>query len=138
LEQESVVMTHEARINLDGANEYLDVCYWRDGLCYSWYVSLSTICQTSRLTSCVSAATKYGWDIHVWDLPITKLAASRQVSIAGQTLFLGASGLTKLSMLVSYERIAASRTFLLAIRISMVICSLWIVVFTIVLWTQCM
>lgn len=90
------------------------------------------------LTTCVLLATfRYGWDLHVWDLPANKLSPSRQISISGQTLFLFASGITKISILVSYYRIAVSQNFLRSIHISIGIIVAWIITFCIVLWTQC-
>lgn len=54
----------------------------------------------------VLGATQYGWDIHVWDLTAAKAIAGRQVSFAAQILFVTATGLAKVSIFVSYLRIA--------------------------------
>lgn len=92
------------------------------------------------LTITVILATEiYGWKIHVWDLPESQLINGRKASIVAQTLFIFASGTVKLSILVSYLRIAPftswfRRLTLLAIPLV----TLLLVVFLIVLWTQCM
>lgn len=54
----------------------------------------------------VLAFTQYGWDIHVWDLSMDKMIAGRQVSFAAQALFVPATCLAKISILVSYLRLA--------------------------------
>jgi len=59
------------------------------------------------VTVCVVlASTHYGWDRHVWDLTPAKILAGRQVSFAAQALFVTATGLAKISIFVSYLRIA--------------------------------
>ena len=59
------------------------------------------------VTTCVVLAfTHYGWDIHVWDLSLDKMIAGRQVSFAAQALFVPATCLAKISILVSYLRLA--------------------------------
>ncbi|KAK4097878.1 hypothetical protein N658DRAFT_433124 [Parathielavia hyrcaniae] len=57
-------------------------------------------------TAVLLAFLHYGWNIHVWDLTVDKMIAGRQVSFAGQGLFLLATTLAKLSILVSYLRLA--------------------------------
>ncbi|KAK1537694.1 hypothetical protein CPAR01_07807 [Colletotrichum paranaense] len=91
------------------------------------------------VTICVILATSlYGWDLHVWDLTPVQQRLGRQVSIAGQTLFLFASGLSKLSILTSYLRIAPLGSWfrkLTWVTMGFVFALMWI--FLIVLWTQC-
>jgi hypothetical protein len=91
------------------------------------------------VTLCVILASQiYGWDIHVWDLRPDQIVAGRQVSIAGQTLFLFASGLAKSSILASYLRIAPLGSwFRLGTKCTLVVVVAAIPVFFIVLWTQC-
>ncbi|KAK1524539.1 integral membrane protein [Colletotrichum paranaense] len=81
----------------------------------------------------------YGWNLHVWDIPLSLIKQSRQISMAAQTLFLFASGLSKLSILASYLRLAAPGTWfqrLTWVTGGLVFTLVW--VFLIVLWTQCM
>ncbi|CAI0642199.1 unnamed protein product [Colletotrichum noveboracense] len=91
------------------------------------------------VTICVILATElYGWNLHVWDVPLSEIRQSRQISMAAQTLFLFASGLSKLSILCSYLRIAAPGTWfsrLTWVTGILVFLSTW--TFMIVLWTQC-
>ncbi|KAL0931188.1 uncharacterized protein CTRU02_213923 [Colletotrichum truncatum] len=91
------------------------------------------------VTICVILATElYGWNLHVWDVPITAIPQSRQISIAAQTLFLFASGLSKLSILASYLRIAAPATWFSRLTwFTGVVVFALIWIFLIVLWTQC-
>ena len=59
------------------------------------------------VTTCVVlASSKYGWDIHIWDVPPSKGIPSRQVSFAAQVLFILSTWLSKISMFVSYLRLA--------------------------------
>jgi cellulose synthase/poly-beta-1,6-N-acetylglucosamine synthase-like glycosyltransferase len=61
-----------------------------------------------------------------------------QVLIAGQMLFLSVSGLTKLSVLVSYIRVTISKRFLLSIYTAIGIATVSTIGLTILLWAQCM
>ena len=80
----------------------------------------------------------YGWNVHIWDQKPEQIVPGRQTSMAGQTLYLFATGLVKLSILVSYLRIAllgswfrrltlATIPFVVALKTA----------FLIVQWTQC-
>ena len=44
--------------------------------------------------------------MHVWDLTFDKMVAGRQVSFAAQALFVPATLLAKVSILISYLRLA--------------------------------
>ena len=48
----------------------------------------------------------YGWKQHVWDLRLDQLIAGRKVSMVTQALFIPATLLTKISILLSYLRLA--------------------------------
>lgn len=64
------------------------------------------------VTICVLLAfARYGWDIHVWDLPFDKMIAGRQVSFAAQALFVPATSLAKVSILISYLRLAPMQSW---------------------------
>ncbi|KAL0943318.1 uncharacterized protein CTRU02_201204 [Colletotrichum truncatum] len=107
--------------------------WWDD-----WLMIGAAIFCTS-VTICVILATQlYGWNLHVWDLTPLQRKQGREVSIAGQTLFLFASGLSKLSILSSYLRIAPLGSWFRRLTwatIVVVFSLMWI--FLIVLWTQC-
>ncbi|KAK1975816.1 integral membrane protein, partial [Colletotrichum cereale] len=108
--------------------------WWDD-----WLMIAATMSCTF-VTMCVILATQlYGWNLHVWDLTPIQIRQGRQISIAGQTLFLFASGLSKLSILTSYLRIAplgSSFRRLTWVAMAAIFALLWI--FLIVLWTQCL
>ncbi|KAL2206744.1 hypothetical protein CC79DRAFT_1292489 [Sarocladium strictum] len=91
------------------------------------------------VTVCVILASQfYGWDVHVWDLKPDQLSQGRQASIAAQTMFIFASGLAKVSILVSYLRIAPLDSWFRRLTywtIGLVVALMPI--FLIVLWTQC-
>ncbi|KAH8879185.1 hypothetical protein GQ53DRAFT_855095 [Thozetella sp. PMI_491] len=103
-----------------------------------WLMVASMVCGIG-VTICVILASEfYGWDVHVWDLQYDQMGAGRRISIAGQTIFLFASGLAKSSILVSYLRIAPKRsTFRVLTWTTLAIVVAAIFVFLIVLWTQC-
>ncbi|KIW02888.1 uncharacterized protein PV09_05938 [Verruconis gallopava] len=107
--------------------------WWDD-----WIMIIAAIC-TTGVTACVILATqRYGWDLHVWDVKYEQLIAGRKISIAAQTIFLWASNLTKLSILLSYLRIATPKSkFRFFTWCSIVYVILIHVIFHIVLWTQC-
>ncbi|KAF7560124.1 hypothetical protein G7046_g4035 [Stylonectria norvegica] len=92
------------------------------------------------VTICVILASQlYGWSIHVWDLTASQATKGRQVSIAGQTLFLFASGLAKDSILVSYLRIAPKNSWFRRLTYaSIALVTSLIFIFLIILWTQCL
>ncbi|TDZ18971.1 hypothetical protein Cob_v008051 [Colletotrichum orbiculare MAFF 240422] len=107
--------------------------WWDDWL----MVAASMFC-TAVIVCVILAGELYGWNVHVWDVRPSEISKSRQVSMAAQTLFLFASGLSKLSILSSYLRIAAPGTWfwrLTWVTGAVVFALIWI--FLIVLWTQC-
>lgn len=117
---------------------YVRLCIIRKSWWDDWLMVGGAVF-ASGVTVCVILATQfYGWNLHVWDLTPQQMQQGRQISIAAQTIFLFASGLTKLSMLASYLRIAplgsAFRKLTWA-TIYIVFALIWI--FIIVLWTQC-
>jgi hypothetical protein len=57
-------------------------------------------------TSVVLASSKYGWDLHIWDLTLAKMVASRQVSFAAQVLYCMATAFVRTSIFSSYLRLA--------------------------------
>ncbi|OHW98261.1 integral membrane protein [Colletotrichum incanum] len=94
-------------------------------------LSIALLCLCLRLYVRFFIIRKSWWDD--W------LMVAATVSIAGQTLFLFASGLSKLSILTSYLRIAplgSSFRRLTWMAMFVIFALLWI--FLIVLWTQCL
>ncbi|KAI8316341.1 hypothetical protein K4K59_000242 [Colletotrichum sp. SAR11_240] len=91
------------------------------------------------VTVCVILATQlYGWNLHIWDTTFVQRMQGRQISIVGQTLFIFASGLSKLSILTSYLRIAPlGSTFQRVTQVTIGAVLALIIIFLMVLWTQC-
>lgn len=59
------------------------------------------------MTVCVIlASSRFGWDVHVWDLTAENMVAGRQVSFTAQCLFILSSAIAKVSILLSYLRLA--------------------------------
>lgn len=59
------------------------------------------------LTVCVILATSlYGWNTHVWDLTVEDIVPGRRVSFIAQCLFIPATAFAKVSILISYLRLA--------------------------------
>ncbi|KAF1808287.1 hypothetical protein P152DRAFT_469067 [Eremomyces bilateralis CBS 781.70] len=104
-----------------------------------WTMLAAAICAIGVTICVVLASQAYGWDIHVWDLTASQAVKGRQASIAAQTLFILASGLTKVSILLSYLRIAPKGSLFRRITYcALTVCALAIVIFFVVLWTQCL
>ncbi|KAK1707760.1 uncharacterized protein BDZ83DRAFT_724513 [Colletotrichum acutatum] len=92
------------------------------------------------VTVCVIVDTdlRYGWNIHVWDTTFVQRMQGRQISLLGQTLFVFASGLSKLSVLTSYLRIAPlGSTFQRGTQVITGAVIAMMIIFLIVTWTQC-
>lgn len=87
----------------------------------------------------ILAVQNFGWNKHIWDVPLGQDVHGRQISISTQTLFLIASGLAKTSILVSYLRIAPMDSwFRRFTKLSIYLVVGLMVIFLVVLWTQCM
>lgn len=85
-----------------------------------------------------TATQLYGWNMHVWDVSYKQLVQGRQISIAGQTIFVFASGLSKLSILVSYLRISVKGTWFHRLTwASIGLVGAAIPAFLLLLWLQC-
>jgi len=66
----------------------------------------------------LSAATKYGWNLHIWDIPVSNLVPSRETAWAAQFCFLIGTSCTKISILLFYRRLTSGtlqKTFLYVI-----------------------
>ncbi|KAK0747132.1 hypothetical protein B0T18DRAFT_438802 [Schizothecium vesticola] len=75
-----------------------------------WLMLLAAIFGTGVTISVLLASTLFGWSLHIYDLPLSVLPPSRQVSLAAQSLFILATSLAKLSILLSYLRFAPLRS----------------------------
>lgn len=72
----------------------------------TFWPALSQIFGVGVTVCVVLASSKYGWDLHIWDLTVAKMVASRQVSFAGQNLYCTAGSLVRISIFTSYLRLA--------------------------------
>ncbi|KAH6980524.1 hypothetical protein EDB80DRAFT_826001 [Ilyonectria destructans] len=103
------------------------------------WIMVAAMAFTVGVTVCaVLLDRQYGWNVHIWDLKIAEAVKGRQVSLAAQTLFLFSSGLAKVSILVTYSRIAPTSVWLVrATRFLIVWVTMLICIFLVVIWTQC-
>lgn len=65
-----------------------------------------------------TAANKYGWNLHIWDVPISDIVPSRKTAWAAQIFFILGTTCTKISILLFYRRLASGallNTFLYVI-----------------------
>ncbi|KAL8408570.1 hypothetical protein RB594_007126 [Gaeumannomyces avenae] len=91
------------------------------------------------VTVCTILMTKlYLWERHVWDLTPDQITNGRKVSMAGQSLFFLATCFAKLSILLSYTRIAPEHSLFrrftwgsMALVVAIAVASLF------ALWLQC-
>ncbi|KAL2193963.1 hypothetical protein P885DRAFT_71762 [Corynascus similis CBS 632.67] len=103
-----------------------------------WLMVGSAVFGTGVTTCVVLAFVRYGWAIHVWDLTPSKMIAGRQVSFAAQALFVPATSLAKVSILVNYYRLAPRNSwFHHMIVASMVFVVVLNIIFLIILFTEC-
>ncbi|KAI1341336.1 hypothetical protein F5Y15DRAFT_414450 [Xylariaceae sp. FL0016] len=107
-----------------------------------WYDDVLMIaaafCCCGVTISVILATQRYGWNIHIWDLTSKQMVKGRQVSIAGQSIFLFASGFSKLSILVSYLRIAVVGSWFRRLTwVTIAIVTAAIPSFLLLLWLQC-
>lgn len=112
---------------------WLKKSWWDD---YLMIVGLVFSIGTTILV--IMATQLYGWDKHVWDLTISEMETGRKASMAGQTLFVLASSTVKMSILVSYFRIAPEKSLfrkLVWATFALVVAAF--VVFLVALWVQC-
>ncbi|KAK8085975.1 hypothetical protein PG994_000949 [Apiospora phragmitis] len=111
----------------------LHKAWWDD-----WVMVAAGVCCTGTTVDVILATKLYGWDRHIWDVPFWMLVQGRKVSAAGQAFFVFASGLGKLSILISYLRIALEGTLFRRLTwAAIVVNTLNMLAFFILLWVQC-
>ncbi|KAL8381965.1 hypothetical protein RB595_005971 [Gaeumannomyces hyphopodioides] len=71
-----------------------------------WHMVVAALFGAGVTVCTILMAKQYGWERHVWDLTPDQIANGRKVSMAGQSLFFLATCFAKLSILLSYARIA--------------------------------
>ncbi|PSN73295.1 hypothetical protein BS50DRAFT_568869 [Corynespora cassiicola Philippines] len=112
---------------------WLHKSWWDDWL---MVVAMVFCCGTTTLV--ILATQMYGWNIHVWDLTIPQMETGRKASMAGQTLFVLASSFVKMSVLVSYFRIAPEKSvFRKLVWATFGLVFAAFIVFLVALWVQC-
>ncbi|KAK8005869.1 hypothetical protein PG991_012166 [Apiospora marii] len=96
------------------------------------------VCCAGTTLDVILATKLYGWDRHIWDVPYRMLVQGRKVSAAGQAFFVFASGLGKLSILISYLRIALKGTLFLRLTWTVIVVNtVSMLAFFVLLWAQC-
>ncbi|KAJ8118631.1 hypothetical protein OPT61_g445 [Boeremia exigua] len=112
---------------------WLKKSWWDD------YLMVAAMVFSIGTTVLVIMATQmYGWDKHVWDMKRPELSTGRKASMAGQTLFVLASSTVKMSILVSYFRIAPEKSlFRKLVWGTFALVFTAFVVFLVALWVQC-
>ncbi|KAF1915120.1 integral membrane protein [Ampelomyces quisqualis] len=112
---------------------WLKKSWWDDYL-----MLLAMVFSIGTTVLVILASRLYGWDRHVWDVKIPTLVTGRKASLAGQTLFVLASSTIKISILVSYFRIAPAKSLFrrLVWGVFALVFAAF-VVFLIALWVQC-
>ncbi|KAL5378358.1 hypothetical protein PMIN06_004730 [Paraphaeosphaeria minitans] len=112
---------------------WLHKSWWDD---YLMVAAMIFSCLTTALV--IMAVQMYGWNLHVWDATIPLLQNGRKASMAGQTLFVLASSFVKMSILVSYFRVAPNKsTFRKLVWVTLGIVVAAFLTFLIALWLQC-
>jgi len=112
---------------------WLHKSWWDD-----WLMVVAAFFSCGTTAVVIMATQIYGWDIHVWDLTIAQMETGRKASMATQGLFVLASSFVKMSILVSYLRIAPEKSlFRRLVWATLAVVVLALFVFFILLWTQC-
>ncbi|ELR07913.1 hypothetical protein VC83_06540 [Pseudogymnoascus destructans] len=83
------------------------------------------------------AIERYGWDIHVWDLPPKDLVVSRMVSWASMVLYITTTSLTKTSILVFYLRILVAKVDKIVTKVTIVVVVVYYIASFLALFLQC-
>lgn len=63
------------------------------------------ICTAGLTAAVILANQHYGWDRHVYDIPLSKLKPTLQVAMAAKLLFTAAATFTRLSLFCFYYRL---------------------------------
>ncbi|KAJ4287476.1 hypothetical protein N0V88_007663 [Collariella sp. IMI 366227] len=103
-----------------------------------WVMVAAGIFTTAATICIVLAFDRFGWRYHVWDLRPAMLISGRKASFATQAFFVPATLLCKVSILLSYLRLAPLNSWFR--RLSLI--APWVVTattaaFWIVLFTEC-
>ncbi|KAF2101379.1 hypothetical protein NA57DRAFT_35108, partial [Rhizodiscina lignyota] len=86
------------------------------------------------------ASRKYGFDRHVWDVPLPVLKQNRKATFAIECFYVLGTTLTRISILFFYRRMAAgsvSKSFLWAVRASIVFVIAYGITFEVTLFASC-
>jgi hypothetical protein len=87
-----------------------------------------------------TATNKYGWNLHIWDIPLSDIVPSRQTAWAAQLFFMLGTTCTKISILLFYRRLtsgALPRTFLYIIYSNIAFITAYAIAFGSVLFFGC-
>ncbi|KAK4213106.1 hypothetical protein QBC37DRAFT_181594 [Rhypophila decipiens] len=103
-----------------------------------WIMIVAMVFSVALTIAACLAYKMYGWDRHVYDLLPAQMIQGRQISLAIQAIFVLASSLAKISIVVSYLRLALVNSWFRKLCHG----SIWLIILSngsmfVVLWTQC-
>ncbi|KAK3901702.1 hypothetical protein C8A05DRAFT_16148 [Staphylotrichum tortipilum] len=132
------VITLTAALIFLGLRMYVRLGIMRKTELDDWVMVVAAVFATAATITILLIFTRYGWNRHIWDLTLPILIAGRQASYAAQALFIPGALLVKISILLSYLRIAPQNSMFrrLSLTAPWVIATTTIV-FLIVMFTEC-
>ncbi|KFY86619.1 hypothetical protein V500_07512 [Pseudogymnoascus sp. VKM F-4518 (FW-2643)] len=85
----------------------------------------------------ILAIQRYGWNVHVWDLPPSDMVTSRKISWVSMVLYITTASLTKTSILIFYLRILVTKFDKMVTKITLGFVVAYYVGSFLVLFLQC-
>ncbi|KAK4655199.1 hypothetical protein QC762_300290 [Podospora pseudocomata] len=103
-----------------------------------WFMVAAALCGTGVTVCVILASSLYGWSLHIWDLKYETIVSNRKVSMAVQALFVFATSFAKVSILISYLRLAPQGSWFRKLtQGTIAFVALFNSAFIVVLFTQC-
>ncbi|KAK4202334.1 hypothetical protein QBC40DRAFT_196362 [Triangularia verruculosa] len=103
-----------------------------------WFMVAAALCGAGVTVCVILASSLYGWSIHIWDLRYEDMVANRKVSMAVQALSLFTTSFAKISILLSYLRLAPRGSWFRKLtHATMAFIALFNSAFIVVLFAQC-
>ncbi|OBT72139.1 hypothetical protein VF21_08774 [Pseudogymnoascus sp. 05NY08] len=100
-------------------------------------IIISWVFAMGLTASVILAIRRYGWDIHVWDLPPKDMVTSRMISWASMVLYITTASLTKTSILVFYLRILVAKIDKIVTKVTFGVVVIYYIGSFLVLFLQC-
>ncbi|KAK0736305.1 hypothetical protein B0T21DRAFT_440570 [Apiosordaria backusii] len=103
-----------------------------------WFMVAAALCGTGVTVCVILASSLYGWNLHIWDLKYENIVSNRKVSMAAQVLFLFATSFAKISILISYLRLAPQGSWFRKLtHATIAFITLFNTVFFVIIFAQC-